>query len=77
LGRCMKIITVSQLIRNVRKYFDLVEAGETVQICRNGAPVALLSPSIRYSLARWRQSNPLILPGVLLSKAIMEERQGR
>ena len=73
----MKTATFSQLRNNARKYFDLVESGETVEIYRHGKPVAVLSPAIQKVTARWKRSSPLVLPGVSLSKAIIEARQGR
>jgi len=73
----MKTITISQLARNGRKILDLIESGETLQISRNGRLVALLSPAIRKTAIRWKKANPLFLPGVSLSRAIIEERQGR
>jgi len=73
----MKTTTFSQLRNNARKYFDLVESGESVEIYRHGKPIAVLSPSVREARARWKKSKPMDIPGVSLSKAIIEERKGR
>jgi antitoxin (DNA-binding transcriptional repressor) of toxin-antitoxin stability system len=40
----MKRVTVSQLIKTAKKYFDRVEKGETFEIFRRGKLIAILSP---------------------------------
>jgi prevent-host-death family protein len=72
----MKQATFSELRNHARQYFDIVEAGESVRIVRNGKPVADIVP-IQQDLPSWkrRAAQPLVLNGVSLSKLILEERE--
>ena len=70
----MLTTTFSDLRNNARKYFDAVEAGETVEVYRHGKPVAVLSPYNPTSARRWQQSQPLDLKGISASRIILEER---
>ena len=54
----MLTTTFSDLRNNARKYFDAVEAGETVEVYRHGKPVAVLSPYNPAATRRWQQSQP-------------------
>jgi prevent-host-death family protein len=76
-GRKMVMITVtfSELRNNAKKYFDSVEQGETIEIYRNGKPIAILSPYSKGKGERWNRANPLEIPSVSLSKVILEERE--
>ena len=40
----MITVTFSELRNNAKKYFDAVEEGETIEVYRNGKPIAILSP---------------------------------
>ena len=71
----MITVTFSELRNNAKKYFDLVEQGETAEIYRNGKPVAILSPYSKGKGERWDRANPLESPSISLSKAILEERE--
>lgn len=71
----MITVTFSELRNNARKYFDAVEEGETIQVCRHGKPVAVLTPIAQHSMARWRRSSPLTIEGAALSQAILDERR--
>jgi antitoxin (DNA-binding transcriptional repressor) of toxin-antitoxin stability system len=71
----VKRVTVSQLLKNAKKYFDSVEKGEVFEIFRQGKPVAILSPAIVKT--RWSRQNPfepIRIPGISGSKLIIEER---
>jgi prevent-host-death family protein len=72
----MKQATFSELRNHARQYFDIVEAGESVRIVRNGKPVADIVP-IQQDLPSWkrRAAQPLVINGVSLSKLILEERE--
>jgi prevent-host-death family protein len=72
----MKQATFTELRNHARQYFDIVEAGESVRIVRNGKPVADIVP-IQQDLPSWkrRTAQPLVLNGVSLSKLILEERE--
>lgn len=71
----MRTVTFTELRNNARHFFDLVEAGETLQITRHGKPVAVLSPAPQESRERWRTARPLDLGGVSLSRLILEQRE--
>jgi prevent-host-death family protein len=72
----MKQATFSELRNHAKQYFDIVEAGESVRIVRNGKPIADIVP-IAHDLPSWkrRTAQPLILDGVSLSRMILEERE--
>lgn len=70
----MKTVTFSELRNNAKKYFDAVERGEAVEIYRHGKPVAWLMPARKRSMSRWKTSNPIRIPGVSLSEAIIADR---
>ena len=69
-------VTFSDLRNRAKRYFDAVEAGETLEVYRHGKPIALVSPMGRGSQQRWRRGAPLDLGGVSVSEAILLERQG-
>jgi prevent-host-death family protein len=73
----MKQATFTEVRNNAKQYFDIVEAGESVRVLRNGKPIADIVP-IMADLPSWkrRTAQPLILDGVAVSNMIMEERQG-
>ena len=64
----------SELRNHAKKYFDAVEAGETVEIYRHGKPIAVLSPLRPTSQVRWKSARPLQIDGASLSRAILAER---
>jgi prevent-host-death family protein len=70
----MVTTTFIQLRNNAKKYFDAVEAGETIRVYRHGKPVALLSPIAEHAMDRWKTADILAL-GISLSRAILEERE--
>lgn len=72
----MKQATFSELRNHAKLYFDIVEAGESLRIVRNGKPIADIVP-IPQDLPSWKQrlAQPLIIDGVSLSKIILEERE--
>ncbi len=62
--------------RNQAKhFFDLVEAGETVRVLRNGKPIAEIQP-VQTDLPSWkrRKARPMAVDGVAIGKLILEER---
>jgi prevent-host-death family protein len=82
----MQVATVSEFRNRAKNYFDQVEKGETVQIYRNGKPVAVLSPFAFQgrlntpdpvaARAYWKKvalEPGLKIPGLL--KALLEERK--
>lgn len=72
----MRQTTFSELRSHAKQYFDLVEAGESVRVVRNGKPVADIVP-VAQDLPSWKRRSvqPLVLDGVSLSRIILEERE--
>ena len=70
----MIMVTFSELRNNAKKFFDLVERGEVIEVYRHGKPVAVLSPVHVHSLVRWKTAQPLSFSGVSISQAILSER---
>lgn len=72
----MRQATFTELRNHAKAYFDIVEAGETVRVLRNGKPIADIVP-VMADLPSWkrRQAQPLILDGVSVSRMILEERE--
>jgi prevent-host-death family protein len=68
--------TFSELRSHAKQYFDLVEAGESVRVVRNGKPVADIVP-VAQDLPSWKRRSvqPLVMDGVSLSRIILEERE--
>lgn len=71
----MITVTFSELRNQARKYFDAVEEGESIEVCRHGKPMAMVTPLSHHSMDRWKHSNPMKIDGVSLSRAIIAERQ--
>jgi prevent-host-death family protein len=72
----MKQATFSELRNHAKRYFDFVEAGETVRVVRNGKPIADIVP-VSQDLPSWkrRQAQPLVIEGASLSRIILEDRE--
>ncbi|MFN0304649.1 MAG: type II toxin-antitoxin system Phd/YefM family antitoxin [Burkholderiales bacterium] len=72
----MREVTFTELRSQAKLYFDLVEAGETVRVLRNGRPIADIQP-IRAGIPSWkrRAARPLALGGVAIGKRILEDRR--
>ena len=73
----MKNATSTEFRNQAKRYFDMVEAGETVRVFRNGKPVADVVP-IAADLPSWKRRivQPLVLDGVSVSRVILAERAG-
>ena len=70
----MKDATFTELRNNAKNYFDAVEAGDTVRVFRNGKPIAEIVP-IRSGIPSWKkQTLPLTLKGLSLSREILSDR---
>lgn len=70
----MKDATFTELRNNAKQYFDAVEAGDTVRIYRNGKPIAEIVP-IRAGAPSWKkQTTPLTVKGLSLSREILNDR---
>lgn len=72
----MKTATFSEFRNNAKKFFDVVEQGESVEIYRHGKPIAIVSPVVREEpSSRWKTAQPITIPGVSVSKMILDERK--
>jgi prevent-host-death family protein len=76
MDHVMKQATFTELRNHAKTYFDIVEAGESVRVLRNGKPIADIVPIVA-DLPSWkrRQAQPLVLDGVAVSRLILEERE--
>lgn len=70
----MSDVTFTELRKHASEFIDRVERGEAVRIFRHGKLVALLVPPRLEG--RLPLSEPLVLPGVSLSAAVLAERAG-
>ena len=72
----MIVASVADLKSDAEKYLDAVARGETVEVCRDGKPVAVLAPLPKRDPDYWKRPiEPLELEGVSLSQLIVEERE--
>ncbi len=70
----MKDATFTEFRNNAKNYFDAVEAGDTVRVFRNGKPIAEIVP-IRSGIPSWKkQTTPLTVKGISLSREILSDR---
>jgi len=71
----MREASFTDLRNQAKLYFDLVEAGETVRVLRNGRPIAEIHPIPR-DLPSWkkRAARPLLTGGESISRLILEDR---
>lgn len=71
----MKQATFTEVRNQAKRYFDMVESGETVRVFRNGKPLADIVP-VAADLPSWKRRavQPLVLEGVSISRVILEER---
>lgn len=71
----MKQATFTELRNNAKQFFDIVEAGESVRILRNGRPIADIVP-VAPEVPSWkrRMAQPLVLNGGMISDLILEDR---
>ena len=66
--------TFTELRNHAKTYFDAVEKGEVVRVYRNGKPVAEIIP-IKEGAPSWkRQTTPLSVKGLSLSREILNDR---
>ncbi len=71
----MREATFTELRTHAKDYFDAVEGGDTVRVFRNGKAIAEIVP-IRSGVPSWkRQSAPLTVKGLSLSREILGDRE--
>jgi prevent-host-death family protein len=69
----MKTVTFTEFRNNASQIIDRVEKGETVRVLRHGKAVARIVPD-QHEPSWKRPVKPLVIPGVSLSRLILEER---
>lgn len=71
----MKQASFTEVRNQAKRYFDMVESGESVRVFRNGKPIADIVP-VAADLPSWKRRavQPLVLEGVSISRVILEER---
>ena len=67
--------TFTELRNQAKHFFDLVEAGETVRVLRNGKPIAEIHP-IAPDVPSWkrRPAQPVAISGEPISQIVLGER---
>ena len=72
----MKQATFTEVRNHAKQYFDMVVAGESVRVLRNGKPIADIVP-ILADLPSWkrRRAQPLVLDASSVSRMVLEERE--
>ena len=74
-GGFMREATFTELRAHAKDYFDAVEGGDTVRVFRNGKPIAEIVP-VRSGVPSWkRQTTPLTVNGLSLSREILGDRE--
>ena len=69
--------TFTELRKHAKTYFDSVEKGETVRVIRHGKVIAEIVPPHEGSDKRaWKKRGlRLLVPGVSITKVILDERK--
>jgi antitoxin (DNA-binding transcriptional repressor) of toxin-antitoxin stability system len=66
--------TFTELRNNAKAFFDAVEKGQTVRVYRSGKAVAEIVP-IKDAVPAWkRDSAPLDIKGLALSREVLKDR---
>ena len=71
----MVTINFTQFRQHAKEYLDAVGKGEIVSIKRHGKIIAQIISPAKKQPAWKRAVKPLVIPGVSLSKTILEERR--
>ena len=71
----MVTVNFTEFRQKATEYLDAVEKGEIVNIKRHGKVIAqIISPAKKQPV--WKRAiKPLVIPGVSLSKTIVQERR--
>lgn len=70
----MKEITVAQLRKQTKYFFDAVEEGNIIRVCRKGKPIAEIIPFPKPKPSWKREVPGITLPGVVVSAEILKDR---
>jgi prevent-host-death family protein len=71
----MITITVDDLARDMAKYLGEVQRGGTIEIQKDGEPLAIVSPAAKRGREFVRRITPLNVEGISLTKEILAERE--
>ena len=72
----MLSVTQTEFRNHIRKYLDEAQRGEEIEIRRNGKYIATVLGNASARTPHWKQHRePLVIPGVSVSKMIIEERE--
>jgi len=73
----MVTVSYSEFRADPDKYLEAVERGETLEVSREGKPVAIVSPARRSAKDYWKQRKPLPirLEGPSLTEVLLKERE--
>ena len=73
----MTSFSFTEFRKKASKVLDLVEKGETIQLLRHGKAIAKIVPvDARKGTPTWKRPGlRLVISGVSLSKAVLEERR--
>jgi len=70
----MIAVNVAELRNDTEKYLDAVARGETVEVCRDGKAIAIVSPVTRRGADFLRRIKPLEARGLSLSEELLADR---
>ena len=67
--------TFTEFRKQAKHFFDLVQAGQTVRVSRNGQPIADIGP-VHAPLPSWKQrpAKPLRVQGAEIAALISQDR---
>lgn len=72
----MQKTSFTEMRRQAKKYFDAVEAGETIEVTRRGKIIARIVPADSQTGASWKKPAMRVsIPGSGLSEFILNERE--
>jgi len=73
----MKTLTFTEFRKDASAVLDRVEQGESISILRHGRAIAKIVPAdSSRSMSAWKRPGPrMVIPGVSLSKAVLEDRR--
>jgi antitoxin (DNA-binding transcriptional repressor) of toxin-antitoxin stability system len=73
----MITVSLDDLAGDVVKYLEAVERGETLEVRKNGKPVAIVSPPSGSHQDYWKSVKPLPiqLKGASLTETLLAERE--
>lgn len=68
--------TFTEFRNQAKRFFDLVQMGETVRVSRNGRPIADIGPVPVAETLSWkaRKATPLRVAGAEIARLILKDR---